>query len=117
MRRSLQRQSTAQIAFDDFDTNAGGTLNMLERARRYAPEAPFIHMSTNKVNGDGPNHLSIAENEKRVTDRRQIWTYTEGNRVGDHICYYSDLRMMKSHCPNRDVTKTLQLTIAEIATS
>src|SRR5260221_10639335 len=42
----------ATIPFDDFDTNAGGTLNILEAARRYCPESPFIHMSTNKVYGD-----------------------------------------------------------------
>ena len=29
--------------FDDFDGNTGGTLNLLEAARRYCPEAPFIH--------------------------------------------------------------------------
>jgi len=247
----------AQIAFDDFDTNAGGTLNLLEAARRYAPESPFIHMSTNKVYGDGPNRVSLAESEKRwefadfafqhgipetfsidqslhsvfgaskvaadimvqeygryfgmptcvlrggcltgpnhagvelhgflsylvrcnltgkeykvfgykgkqvrdnlhsedvarfmlafaqnprcsevynlgggfdnscsileafemtenLTGRKQIWTYAEGNRVGDHICYYSDLRKMKAHYPNWNVTKTLKQTIAEIAAS
>src|ERR1700757_3786973 len=42
----------AQIAFDDFDTNAVGTLNLLEAARRWTPESPFIHMSTKKVYGD-----------------------------------------------------------------
>lgn len=51
----------ALIPFDDFDTNAGGTLNVLEAARLYAPEAPFIHMSTNKVYGDAPNKISLKE--------------------------------------------------------
>src|SRR5262245_61602124 len=45
----------ATIPFDDFDINAGGTLNMLEAARRSCPESPFIYLSTNKVYGDGPN--------------------------------------------------------------
>ena len=45
----------AKIPFDDFDVNAVGTLNLLEAARRYCPESPFIHMSTNKVYGDRPN--------------------------------------------------------------
>ena len=247
----------AQIVFDDFDTNAGGTLNMLEAARRHSPEAPFIHMSTNKVYGDGPNRIALVENEKRwdyadpefkygipetfsidqslhsvfgaskvaadvmvqefgryfgmptcvlrggcltgpnhagvelhgflsylvrcnllgkkymvfgykgkqvrdnlhsedvarfmlafaqdprsgevynlgggfenscsvleafdltaqFTGRKQVWTYTETNRIGDHICYYSDIRKMKTHYPRWGVTKTLKETIAEIAES
>jgi CDP-paratose 2-epimerase len=47
--------------FDDFDVNAGGTLNLLEAARRHCPEAPFIFMSTNKVYGDAPNELPLVE--------------------------------------------------------
>mgnify|MGYP003338349886 CR=1 FL=1 len=44
----------ARIPFDDFDTNAVGTLNLLEAARQFCPESPFVLMSTNKVYGDGP---------------------------------------------------------------
>lgn len=36
----------------DFETNALGTFNVLEAARRYAPHAKFIYSSTNKVYGD-----------------------------------------------------------------
>jgi CDP-paratose 2-epimerase len=247
----------AQIAFDDFDTNAVGTLNLLEAARRSCPESPFIHMSTNKVYGDRPNTLPLVELEtrwdyadpeysqgipetfsidqslhslfgaskaasdvlvqeygryfnmptcalrggcltgpnhsgvelhgflsylvrcnltgkeykvfgykgKQVRDnlhsedvarfmlafarnprsgevynlgggkdnscsileafdlaaefsgRKQVWTYVDTNRIGDHICYYSDLTKMKTHYPDWTVTKTLKQTVAEIATS
>src|ERR1700712_3846618 len=55
----------AAIPFDDFDTNAVGTLNMLEAARQFAPEAPFIHMSTNKVYGDAPNKIKLKELDTR----------------------------------------------------
>jgi ribosomal protein S6E (S10) len=27
------------------------------------------------------------------------WRYMEENRIGDHICYYSDLRKMRAHYP------------------
>ena len=60
----------AAIPFDDFDTNAAGTLNLLEAARRFAPEAPFVHMSTNKVYGDAPNTIRLKELETR-------WDYDE----------------------------------------
>lgn len=247
----------ARIPFDDFDTNAVGTLNLLEAARQTCPESPFIHMSTNKVYGDAPNHIPLKELDtrwdyddpaykhgipetftidqskhslfgaskvaadimvqeygryfnmptcclrggcltgphhsgvelhgflsylvkcnmedrtytifgykgKQVRDNihaldvaRFMWafvqsprcgevynlgggknnscsileafdlvaqysgkkmqyTYTDQNREGDHICYYSDLRKMKSHYPNWDITKTLEDTFAEIVAS
>lgn len=56
--------------FDDFDVNAVGTLNLLEAARRSCADAPFVHMSTNKVYGDAPNRLDLAEKETR-------WDYAD----------------------------------------
>jgi CDP-paratose 2-epimerase len=247
----------AAIPFDDFDTNAVGTLNLLEAARQFCPESPFIHMSTNKVYGDapnfirmkelptrwdyddpayengiaetfsidqskhslfgaskaaadlevqeygryfgmptcclrggcltGPNHsgvelhgflsylvkcnlegreyrvfgykgkqvrdnihsadvanfmfefyqaprvaevynlgggkanscsiLEAFEITKRFTGKHQVYTYCEQNRIGDHICYYSDLGKMRDHYPRWDITRPLDKTIEEIVLS
>ena len=247
----------ADIPFDDFDTNAVGTLNLLEAARRFCSESPFIHMSTNKVYGDlpntirlkelstrweyddpafangipetfsidqskhslfgaskvaadvmvqeygryfgmptcclrggcltGPNHSGVelhgflsylvkcnlerkeykifGYKGKQVRDnihsedvarfiyefyrnprrgevynlgggkgnscsileafditmsysgKNQVYTYIDQNRVGDHICYYSDLSKMKAHYPQWDITKSLSKTIEEIVRS
>lgn len=244
----------AAIPFDDFDTNAVGTLNMLEAARRACPEAPFVHMSTNKVYGDRPNTIALKELETRwdyadpayahgiaedfsidqskhslfgaskvaadvivqeygryfgmptcclrggcltgpnhsgvelhgflsylvkcnlegkeyrvfgykgkqvrdnihsldvarfmaafvqaprvaevynlgggkenscsileafsiaekFTGKKQQYTYVDENRIGDHICYYSDLRKMKAHYPGWDITQSLEETIRQI---
>jgi CDP-paratose 2-epimerase len=244
----------AAIPFDDFDTNAVGTLNLLEAARRACPESPFVHMSTNKVYGDkpntirlkgletrwdyddpayehgiaedfsidqskhslfgaskvaadvmvqeygryfnmpscclrggcltGPNHSGVelhgflsylvkcnlegreykvfgyqgkqvrdnihSEDVARFmwefckaprvaevynlgggkqnscsileafqiaesfTGKKQIFSYVDQNRIGDHICYYSDLRKMKSHYPAWDITINLEETIRQI---
>jgi CDP-paratose 2-epimerase len=60
----------ARRPFDDFEVNAVGTLNLLEAARRTAPESPFAFMSTNKVYGDGPNELPLVELETR-------WDYAD----------------------------------------
>jgi CDP-paratose 2-epimerase len=60
----------AAIPFDDFDTNAVGTLNFLEAVRRACPESPLVHMSTNKVYGDRPNTLPLRELETR-------WDYAD----------------------------------------
>ena len=55
----------AKRPFDDFDVNAVGTFNLVEAARQFCPESPFVHMSTNKVYGDAPNRLNLVENETR----------------------------------------------------
>ena len=247
----------AVIPFDDFDTNAGGTLNLVEAARRFCPESPFVLMSTNKVYGDAPNSIPLRELETRwdyadpayehgipetfsidqskhslfgaskvaadvivqeygryfgmptcclrggcltgpnhsgvelhgflsylvkcnlegreyklfgykgkqvrdnihsedvarfisefvnaprtgevynlgggkdnscsvleafelagsITGKKQVWTYVDENRIGDHICYYSDLRKMRSQYPAWDITKSLVQTIEEIVES
>jgi CDP-paratose 2-epimerase len=60
----------ASIPFADFDTNAVGTLNLLEAVRQFAPESPFASMSTNKVYGDAPNELRLKELETR-------WDYAD----------------------------------------
>ncbi|WP_256003222.1 NAD-dependent epimerase/dehydratase family protein [Pedobacter deserti] len=247
----------AAIPFDDFDTNAVGTFNLLEATRRYSLEIPFVHMSTNKVYGDAPNEIRMNELEKRydyadpeyahgisesfridqtkhslfgaskvsadisvqeygryfnmptaclrggcltgpnhsgvelhgflsylikcnleereytvfgykgkqvrdnihsfdvarfieefinapriaevynlgggkdntcsileafdiisaISGKPMKYRYDETNRIGDHICYYSDLRKMKAHYPNWDITKSLHTTFEEIYSS
>jgi CDP-paratose 2-epimerase len=62
----------AKLPFDDFDTNAVGTLNLLESTRQHTPETVFVHMSTNKVYGDAPNELPLIEQAKR-------WDYASPN--------------------------------------
>jgi len=244
----------AQIPFEDFDTNAVGTFNLLEATRRYSTSIPFVHLSTNKVYGDAPNEIKMVELEKRfdyadsnfangisetfridqtkhslfgaskvsadisvqeygryfnmptaclrggcltgpdhsgvelhgflsylikcnleekeytifgykgkqvrdnihsldvarfihefiinprsgevynigggknntcsileafdiisgLSGKEMKYTYQDTNRIGDHICYYSDLTKMKNHYPNWDITKSLQETFEEI---
>jgi len=60
----------ASMPFADFDTNAVGTLNLLEAARQAVPGSPFVAMSTNKVYGDAPNELPLIELETR-------WDYAD----------------------------------------
>jgi CDP-paratose 2-epimerase len=60
----------AKMPFEDFDTNAVGTFNLLEASRRYTFDSPFIFMSTNKVYGDSPNELNLKELDRR-------WDYAD----------------------------------------
>lgn len=49
---------------EDFEINAGGTLNVLEAARQIEPLPIVLYTSTNKVYGD-LDHVRIAEKETR----------------------------------------------------
>jgi CDP-paratose 2-epimerase len=71
----------------DFTVNAIGTLNLLEAARRHAPDATFVFTSTNKVYGDTPNHLPLVELESRLE-------LSEGHRWHKGI----DLEMSIDRC-------------------
>ena len=64
----------ASIPYDDFDVNAGGTMNILVAARDFSKDSPLCFTSTNKVYGDRPNTLPLVELEKRYdyTDRDGI---------------------------------------------
>ena len=55
----------AEIPFLDFETNAVGTLNLIESFRQSNIDGVFVHLSTNKVYGDSPNQLPIMELESR----------------------------------------------------
>ena len=43
------------------------------------------------------------------------YRYVDENRIGDHICYYSDLRKMKAHYPGWGISKSLPDIFEEIA--
>ncbi len=60
----------ASIPLLDFNVNAVGTLHLLEATRNHCIKSPFVHMSTNKVYGDGPNHIALQELETR-------WDYAD----------------------------------------
>ncbi len=51
--------------FEDFKTNAIGTFNVLETARRSSKKPSIIFCSTNKVYGDNVNVVGIEEGENR----------------------------------------------------
>jgi CDP-paratose 2-epimerase len=61
----------------DFSVNANGTSVLLEATRRFAPDAVFIYMSTNKVYGDTPNRLPLVELKSR-------WELPPSHSYGPH---------------------------------
>lgn len=71
--------------------------------------------------GGGKNNscsiLEAFELAAKYSDKKMHYTYSDQNREGDHICYYSDLRKMKTHYPNWDITKSLNDTFCEIVES
>ena len=72
------------------------------------------------LGGGKENSCSILEAfvlVERFSGKKQVYTYEEENRIGDHICYYSNLSKMRSHFPGWGITKSLEQTIKEIVES
>jgi CDP-paratose 2-epimerase len=69
------------------------------------------------LGGGKQNSCSILEAfqiAESFTGKKQVYSYVDQNRIGDHICYYSDLRKMKCHYPGWDITVSLEETIRQI---
>ncbi|MGG6264986.1 NAD-dependent epimerase/dehydratase family protein [Leptolyngbya sp. AN03gr2] len=42
-----------------------------------------------------------------ISGRKVNWVYVDQNRIGDHICYISDLRKLKTDFPEWSITRSL----------
>lgn len=67
--------------------------------------------------GNSCSILEAFELAEACSGRKQVYTYTDQPRSGDHICYYSDLRKMQSHYPKWKLTRSLPQIFEEIVAS
>ena len=58
--------------------------------------------------------IEIIELINSVSKKKLNYTYTEENRKGDHICYYSDLTKLKNDYPQFKITKNLEYITEQI---
>jgi len=71
---------------------------------------------TYNLGGGRNNSLSILETIDLLADAgyKLQWTYSEQNRIGDHICYISDLTKLKAHFPEWKIEYDLPRILEEI---
>jgi CDP-paratose 2-epimerase len=72
------------------------------------------------LGGGKANSCSILEAFQQVeglTGRKQKLVCLDKNRIGDHICYYSDLRKMRQHYPDWTITRSLPEILQEIVSA
>jgi len=63
------------------------------------------------LGGGKDNSCSILEAfamAEACSGKKQKYTYLDEARIGDHICYYSDLRKMRAHYPKWRLTHNCQ---------
>ncbi|MAX79506.1 MAG: NAD-dependent epimerase [Crocinitomicaceae bacterium] len=70
---------SGRYPLEDFEINALGAVNMLEKTRQHCPDAVFIQCSSSKVYGDVVNKNEFIETETRY-DFPTDHTYYEGFR-------------------------------------
>jgi CDP-paratose 2-epimerase len=69
------------------------------------------------IGGGKDNSISMLEAFdliQNISGIKMNWDYSDINRQGDHIVYYSDLTKIKSHYPSWAITKDLNTTFTEI---
>jgi CDP-paratose 2-epimerase len=69
------------------------------------------------LGGGRANSVSVLEAismVERAVGRPVRRTYAESSRVGDHICYISDLRKLRAHYPQWSVTVGVESIVAEM---
>ncbi len=62
------------------------------------------------LGGGRDNSVSVLEAfdwVESISGRKVNWVYVDQNRIGDHICYISDLRKMKADFPDWTITRSL----------
>jgi len=69
------------------------------------------------LGGGKANAASLLECVSMIEERtgkKPKLTYSDTNRIGDHICYYSDLRKLKEHYPGWDLSYSLDKIVDEM---
>jgi len=90
-------------------TGSGGLIGS-EAVAFFAAESAKVHGVDNNLRADffgAPGDTSW--NTKRLQQE-----YVDKNRIGDHICYISDLSKMRVHYPSWNITKGLETIFREI---
>ena len=72
------------------------------------------------IGGGKKNTCSIIEAFELIyslSGKSMNYSYCESNRIGDHICYYSDLSKINKHYPNWEIKKDLKQIFKDIYNS
>lgn len=72
------------------------------------------------IGGGRENSVSILEAIAKIEEmsgRKIRWVYRDEPRKGDHICYISDLRKLRTHYPTWEITRSLEAILGEIIES
>jgi len=65
------------------------------------------------IGGGRNNFISIMDAFQlieEISGKKKYYEYEEANRIGDHICYISDLSTMNTHYPGWGLPKNLRAT-------
>ena len=71
------------------------------------------------LGGGRANSISMVEaiaKIEQLAGRKLNWRYVDENRIGDHICYISNLGKFQSHYPNWKITRSLDAILEEMVT-
>ena len=78
------------------------------------PFRTFIGVDLGGGKGNAASLLECVEMIAQVCGKRPQLTYSETNRIGDHICYYTDMGKFRDHFPGWHQEWTLDAIVDEM---
>ncbi|NET35094.1 MAG: NAD-dependent epimerase/dehydratase family protein [Cyanothece sp. SIO1E1] len=75
------------------------------------------HGEVYNLGGGRDNSISILESFDLIEEligHKVNWVYVDQNRIGDHMCYISDLTKLKTHFPEWGITRSIRDIFREI---
>ena len=64
--------------------------------------------------GNSVSMLEAIEKIEHLAERKLNWKYVDENRIGDHICYISNLAKFQTHYPGWQITRSLDAILEEM---
>jgi CDP-paratose 2-epimerase len=58
--------------------------------------------------------MEAIELSEQITERPMAWTYSDTNRIGDHIWWVSSLERFRAHYPSWNIRRTVPMILGEI---
>ncbi|HTW89488.1 MAG TPA: NAD-dependent epimerase/dehydratase family protein [Candidatus Binataceae bacterium] len=92
--------------------HSGDVIQAFEAFRREPHPGEVYNLGGGRENS--VSILEVFDLIEEITGRRVNWTYVDENRIGDHMCYITNLSKFKSHYPQWTIRRSTEDILREL---